>query len=112
MDNKKNNDFYIKKIIADLLFVMEHTKNVSKSEFESNPLLIDSVMFRIIQIAENSEKVTNDFKEKHTNIPWRSIKGMRNIIVHDYGVVDFSIVYDTIVKSIPEYHSSLSLLVE
>ena len=43
-------------------------------------------MFRLVQIAENSDKLTLTFKNNNASLPWREIKGMRNRIVHDYGV--------------------------
>ena len=81
------------------------------SEIEANPLLMDSIMFRLVQIAENGEKLTNAFKEAHKEIQWKAIKGMRNRIVHDYGFMDMSIVYDTISNSIPELYEQLKVLV-
>lgn len=110
MDNEKNDAYYLKKIISDLMFVMEYTSGISQEQIENNPLLIDSIMFRIIQIAENNDRLSSDFKNNYSNVPWRSIKGMRNLIVHDYGTVDLSIVYDTVVKSIPEYYKILSAI--
>ena len=62
MDNTKDNIYYIQKIIADLSFVVEHTAELSKEEFESNELLIDSVMFRLIQVSENSSKLMESYK--------------------------------------------------
>ena len=59
-------------------------------------------MFRLIQIAENSDKLTPEFKEAHSDIPWHAMRGMRNRIVHDYGEVDLSIVYDTVIVDLPE----------
>lgn len=102
MDNKKDNRYYQQKIITDLSFVHEHTKGLTKTELENNEILVDSVMFRLIQIAENSDKLTDDFKALHSEIPWRAMKGMRNKIVHDYGNVDLSVVYHTVTKDIPE----------
>ena len=58
-------------------------------------------MFRLIQISENSNKLTYNFKNYYTDMPWRAIKGLRNRIVHDYGQVDLSVVYDTIKYDIP-----------
>ena len=63
---------------------------------------MDSVMFRLIQIAENSDKLTDAFKEQYKTIPWRAVKGLRNRIVHEYGNVDLSVVYDTVRNDIPE----------
>lgn len=101
MDNRKDNKYYLKKIIQDLEFMIEHTKGLSKNELENNEVLIDSVMFRLIQISENSDGLTEEFKSQHSNILWRAIRGMRNRIVHEYGNVDMSVVYDTIKNDIP-----------
>lgn len=65
-------------------------------------------MFRIIQISENNNHLSNDFKEDHKEIAWTAIKGMRNKIVHDYGVVSMKIVYNSVTKFIPEIYEKLS----
>ncbi|MBQ2824926.1 MAG: DUF86 domain-containing protein [Clostridia bacterium] len=102
MDNKKDNVYYLKKIITDIEFILKHTKGLSRAELEENEILVDSVMFRLIQIAENSDKLTDEFKAYYGTISWRAMKGMRNRIVHDYGRVDLSVVYETVNKDLPE----------
>lgn len=101
MDNKKTDQYYVNKLITDLAFIIKHTQGVTQSELEHNEILVDSVMFRLIQIAENSDKLTDSFKLYYSSIPWRAIKGLRNRIVHDYGKVDLSVVYDTVANDIP-----------
>lgn len=90
------------------MFVASHTGEITLDEFEKNEVLVDSVMFRMIQISENSAKLTDEFKSMHANIPWRAIKGLRNRIVHEYGNVDLSVVYDTVKKDIPVLADILS----
>lgn len=107
MDNVKNDKYYLEKIISDLRFIIEHTKGKTKDEIENNDLLVDSIMFRIIQIAENNSRLSEEFKKKYSEIPWVAIKGMRNKIVHDYGVVNMVIVYDTVTRWIPEMYEKL-----
>lgn len=107
MDNIKDDHYYIEKIKKDLKFVIEHTCGKSKEEIESDELLIDSIMFRIIQIAESNEKLTDQFRIDHPDVPWLAIKGMRNRIVHNYGGVDLTIVYDTVIHGIPEMFEKL-----
>jgi uncharacterized protein with HEPN domain len=102
MDNKKTDQYYIDKIITDLTFIRTHTESLSKSKLEEDEILVDSIMFRLIQVAENSEKLTEKFKKTYPSIPWRAIKGLRNRIVHEYGNVDLTIVYDTVKKDIPQ----------
>lgn len=102
MDNVKNDKYYIEKIIKDLSFIFENAGNFTQIQLQNNEILIDSIMFRLIQVSENSDKLTEEFKEKYNTIPWRAIKGMRNRIVHEYGNVDFSVVYQTVQNDIPE----------
>lgn len=101
MDNKKTDRYYVKKIVTDLTFILAHTEGLSQNQLEENEVLVDSVMFRLIQVSENSDKLTDAFKQQHPAIPWRAMKGLRNRIVHEYGNVDLSIVYDTVREDIP-----------
>ncbi|XMB71846.1 DUF86 domain-containing protein [Mycoplasmatota bacterium WC30] len=56
-------------------------------------VLRDSILFRLIQVAENASNLSDKIKGANIQIPWMSIKGFRNRIVHDYGNVDFSVLY-------------------
>lgn len=107
MDNTKDDNYYLEKMISDLKFIIEQTKGKTKEEIEENVLLIDSIMFRIIQVAENNSRLSEGFKIRHSEIPWMAIKGMRNRIVHNYGVVNMSIVHDTVTRGIPEMYRKL-----
>lgn len=107
MDNIKNDSYYLQKIITNLEFMIKHTTGKTQVEIQTDDLLIDSIMFRLIQIAENSEKLTFTFKAEHKELPWKEIKGMRNRIVHNYGVIDMTIIYDTIIHGIPEMYEKI-----
>ena len=91
MDNRKADPYYIQKIITDLQFIVMHTEKLSKEQLEEDEVLADSVMFRLIQVSENSDKLTADFKVQHRSIPWRAMKGMRNRIVHEYAIWIFQL---------------------
>ena len=112
MDNKKDNRYYLKKIIAALAFICKHTAGLSLKELEENEILVDSCLFRLTQVAENSDKLTAEFKAGYSAIPWRAMKGMRNRIVHEYGSVDLSVVYDTVMHDIPELLTMLKEITE
>ena len=53
MDNKKTDQYYIDKIITDLTFIRTHTESLSKSKLEEDEILVDSIMFRLIQVADS-----------------------------------------------------------
>ena len=107
MDNSKDDNYYIEKISEDLKFINKNMKDVDFKEFDQNILLQDSMMFRMVQISENAKKLTEEYKEKHEDIPWGKLNGLRNYIVHDYGNMDLGIVYETLTENIPEFIKSI-----
>ena len=111
MDNIKDNNYYLNKIVKDLGFIIGHTSGITKEKLEQDEVLQDSVMFRLIQVSENAARLTDDFKRKYREVPWQAIKGMRNRLVHEYGNVDLTIIFDTVTKDIPKLYEVLSQLI-
>ena len=107
MDNIKDDEYFLKKILADLEYLIEISKNLTKEKFEKSLLHQDSIMFRMVQISENCDKLSNNFKSCNKDINWRSLKGMRNKIVHEYGGVDLKIIYDTVKHDIPQFYDAI-----
>ena len=102
MDNLKNDTYYIQKIIQDLNFIVLHMKDVDIEELNENEVLLDSMLFRMIQLSENAKKLSDEYKMKNSNVPWNAIYGLRNRIVHDYGNVDLNVVFETLKNDVPE----------
>jgi uncharacterized protein with HEPN domain len=46
--------------------------------------------------------VDEEFEQKHTDIPWRQVYGLRNRIVHDYEGVNLKLVWEIIETDLPE----------
>ncbi|TVP85780.1 MAG: DUF86 domain-containing protein [Acholeplasmataceae bacterium] len=87
MKHKKDDLYHVEKILNDIHFLIKHTKDLSRQEFDKNEVLLDSIMFRFIQISEHIKKLSIEFKRLHQEIPWINIHGLRNRIVHEYGNV-------------------------
>ncbi len=107
MDNIKDDSYYIKKIIDDIDFVLKHTKGLSLQYLKKNEVLVDSVMFRFIQIAENAQELSPSFREKSKILPWNQLKGIRNRIVHAYTAIRVDIVYDTVMNDLEPFKNEL-----
>ena len=98
MDNKKDDLYYINKIIENATFSIDNVINVSLQDFEKDEILLNAIMFSFIPISENASHMSDAFKFAHPDIAWNEIRGIRNKIVHNYDVVEASIVYDTVVN--------------
>lgn len=107
MDNIKNDSYYIEKTIENIDAIIKYTNSTTYDEFVDNEIMIDAVMFRLVQMVENIKNISNEYKHIHSNILWGQIIGFRNGIVHDYGKTDYKIVYEIINSDIYELRDVL-----
>ena len=108
MDNVKTDSYYIQKIRKDLEFIVEHMRDVDIEELNANEVLLDSMLFRMIQLSENARRLSVEYKLMYRDVPWNAMYGLRNRIVHDYGNIDLEVVYKTLKNDIPELLELLS----
>ena len=64
MDNVKNDRYYIQKIRNDLQFIVQHMKDVDIEELNANEILLDSMLFRMIQLSEMQRNCRMSIKRK------------------------------------------------
>lgn len=81
--------------------IEQFTKGVDLNSFQADVMRQDAIIRRIEIIGEASSNLSDEFKEKHGEIPWALIKGMRNRLVHEYNEVDLELVWTTSQEDIP-----------
>ena len=67
----------------------------------------DAVCMNFIVIGEMTERISDEFKCKNADIDWRNIKGLRNIIAHDYFGVDADEIWSIVRLHIPTLIESI-----
>lgn len=103
----KNNDYYISKTISEIDIILDYSRDINIDDLQEKPVVLDAIVFRMIQMSEHMNNITQDFKMIHSNIDWISIKGFRNRLVHNYGGVDLKFVYTAIKNDIPKLKNEL-----
>ena len=70
--------------------------------YDNDPIFRNAISLCILQIGELVGILSDEYKAFHSEIPWKQIKQMRNIVAHRYGTVDNTITWDVVQKDIPE----------
>jgi len=81
--------------------IVSYTAQCSKDEFVENVQLQDSVIRRLLVIAEAARRVSEPTRTTFPNISWQEINGMRNRLVHEYGDINLNIVWAVIQIEVP-----------
>ena len=70
--------------------------------FCSNSVYRNAVAMCVLQIGELSNHLTEDFRQATADdIPWKQIRGLRNVVAHEYGNIDEESLWETITEDIP-----------
>ena len=65
-----------------------------------------------IQIGEYVGRLSDDFKNEYNSVQWRQLKGLRNIMAHNYENIIDHIVWDIIHDDIPKIKEYLESILE
>ena len=80
--------------ILDAIETIESYEVASYQNFLNDGKTQDAILYNLIIIGEAANQVTDDFQDQYHLVPWASMIGTRNIIVHGYDQVKLQIVWD------------------
>jgi uncharacterized protein with HEPN domain len=83
-----------------------------RAEFEKDELIQTWVVHHLQIVGEAAAKLSRDFQEQHSSIPWPQVVAMRNVLVRDYFGVDLEEVWRVVERDLPELKSKLKELIE
>ena len=90
--------------------VFEFTKNVAYEDFVNNKMLRFAVVKNLEIIGEASFKLTKGFKNKHNEIDWQTIIGMRHVLVHGYYQIEDFIAWGVVQKDLQPLKEQIQAL--
>ena len=67
----------------------------SRSAFAQSHVYRNVVSMGLMQIGELSGRLSDDFRNTHSDIPWKQIRGMRNLFAHQYLGLDEDMLWNT-----------------
>jgi len=94
-------DIRIDDIIAATEKVLRYTEGMDKSAFVADERTVDAVVRNLIVIGEAARHVPDDVVAANPQIPWARMRGMRNLVVHEYFGVDVDVLWDTVTGNLP-----------
>ncbi len=93
--------FRLKHITEAMLKIFQYTDSMTFEDFSNDPKTVDAVIRNFLIIGEAARAIPSDVEDIFAEIPWSDMRGMRNILAHEYESVDLSMVWNTIQDDLP-----------
>ena len=102
---------YLLDMLNSVRKVLEYASNLDRAAFMASTLGQDAILRRLTILGEAANRVSQEFRADHPEIPWRRITGFRNVVVHDYFGVNFDEVWHIVQHDVPRLIDLLEPLV-
>lgn len=110
---KKEPLIFIEHILESINDIEDFTKNITtKEKLSGKKVVYEAVIRKIEVIGEAVKNIPKFFREKHSEIPWKAIAGMRDRLIHHYFDVDLNRVWIAVEKEIPELKKQIQEILE
>lgn len=105
------NEIIVQKLIMYSGKILDYCKGLDYEQFSRNSLLVEACVFNLSQMGELANRIDGAFALEHKEIPFRTLYGLRNRIVHDYEGVNLALIWEIIRDDLPPLRDSLIAIV-
>ncbi|MEV0436774.1 HepT-like ribonuclease domain-containing protein [Nocardia sp. NPDC050413] len=98
----RREDLHLADIVTAHYRIASYLEGLDFSGFQKDDLRQDGVIRQLSIIGEAASSLTQETRDSQPEIPWKLVRGMRNMLVHQYFDADLIIVFNAATKSVPE----------
>mgnify|MGYP001583642157 FL=1 len=106
---------YLEHIAEAAELILEYTRGLSKDRFMNDRKTQQAVLMNFMTMGEAAVLLKNEhsaFIAEHADIPWDKMRGMRNILTHEYWNINLEVVWETVVTNVPDLRNKVGGLID
>jgi len=103
---------YLKHIRDECEYILAATDKITYDLFIHDETLKRALVRSIEIIGEAAKNVSPSFRTTQTEIDWKKMTGMRDVLIHGYFGVNYTIVWDVIINHIPGLYDQIQELIK
>lgn len=105
--SKREWKLFVEDILESIGFIEKFTEDMELDEFKRDRKTIDAVVRNFEIIGEAVKYVPDHIKERHAEVDWKGITGLRNRISHEYFGVSVNIIWHIIKEELKTFKEQM-----
>lgn len=94
--------FRIDDIVEAIDKIERYTSGIDFSTWQNDEKTVDAVIRNLEVIGEASSHLPLEVQEQYKDVPWGMMRGIRNILAHEYFGIDLEIIWKTVKDDLPK----------
>ena len=103
---------YLNDVLDAVIKIQDFTKGMTFNTFKADDKTVFAVIRAMEIIGEAVKHIPNDVRLSNPSIPWKSMAGMRDVLIHDYFGIDLETIWITAKDKIPPLEPILRQILE
>lgn len=109
---KREYILYLEDMLQSMERIEEYLGELDFQEFQLNHLVVDAIVRNFEIIGEAAKNVPQNVQENYTELPWRKMYALRNLIAHEYFGIDYEMIWEIAKNNLPQNKADLIKVLE
>jgi uncharacterized protein with HEPN domain len=101
---------YLLDILLEAEDALMFVRGASFDDLCANAMLRKAVLHSLTVLGEAAGRIDESTEADVSDLPWRKMKNLRNVIVHDYEGVNLPVIWDIVTRELPAIIAALAPL--
>lgn len=97
-------------ILAAIAAIAGYTAGKAFEDYAAEPMLRDAMERNIERILEASRHIPESLKSSHSEIEWRQVADIGNVLRHAYPIVDDGVIWEVVIRDLPPLKAAVEAM--